>query len=210
MRVHVVSPGECLTQIAHRNGFHSYDKIWNHPDNTQLKKLRKHPDILHPGDRVTIPDPDQEVRARAADQTHVFRLRTPRRRLKVVLQDADGNPLGGVAYRLEVGDSIFERTASRDGVIEHDVPLTVNEGTLTLNRQSFPIRIGHLNPLVNVDDDGLSGARSRLRNLGLAMGELSEEEIGLAVRSFRKSHGLDPDGGFDEDLASKLEAEHGC
>ena len=57
---HIVRQGEHLSQIALNYGFRDYKIIWDHPDNAALKKLRKSPNVLMPGDtlriRVTVLD----------------------------------------------------------------------------------------------------------------------------------------------------------
>lgn len=209
MSTHIVRAGECLSQIAHRYGFASHATLYNHPDNAELKKLRKSPHILHPGDRVVIPDKAPKEVVCATGATHQFQMKRPRRKLKVVLQDSEAKALDGVAYRLVVGDLVFEGESGGDGSIAHDVPIDANEGELTLNGLTFPIRIGHLNPVADAEDGGLTGVHARLVNLGFASGDAGEATA-IAVRSYRRARGLDPDGGVDDALTQKLEKEHGC
>jgi N-acetylmuramoyl-L-alanine amidase len=204
MPVHIVRAGECLSQIAHRFGFASAKALFDLPDNADLKKRRKSPHVLHPGDRVVIPErPPKEIEC-ATGATHTFKVKVPRRKLRVVLEDQDGTPLDGVAYKLVVGKETFEGETGGDGSIEHDLPIDATDGELELNGHSFPVRIGHLNPMAETDDGGRSGALSRLANLGFH-GDPDD-----AVRAYRRARGLDPDGGLDDALAQKLVKEHGC
>src|SRR5579872_3008995 len=64
---HVVSEGENLTLIARKYGLSSYRKIWNHPDNGDLREKRGTPDLLCPGDRVYVPDTEPAEPAEPAD-----------------------------------------------------------------------------------------------------------------------------------------------
>ena len=53
---HVVAQGEYLSLIAARFGFRDPRVIWNHPDNAALRERRKNPNVLFPGDVLTIPE----------------------------------------------------------------------------------------------------------------------------------------------------------
>jgi Putative peptidoglycan binding domain len=55
MPEHIVKDGDCIDSIAAEHGFFP-DTIWNHPDNSDLKQLRKDPNILLAGDKVMIPE----------------------------------------------------------------------------------------------------------------------------------------------------------
>jgi hypothetical protein len=45
---------DCILSLAAWYGF-LWQTIWNHPQNSDLHKLRKHPNVLFAGDRVFIP-----------------------------------------------------------------------------------------------------------------------------------------------------------
>ena len=61
MPIHVVKPGECFTRIAERYGFSDYKALYDHPDNADLKKKRPNPNVLHPGDRIVVPDKEEKI-----------------------------------------------------------------------------------------------------------------------------------------------------
>jgi len=155
-----------------------------------------------------IPDRGKKEVSAGTGNAHTFVVKTPRRKVRIVLQDSEGKALDGVAYRLVVGSAAFEGKVGSDGAIEHEIPVAENEGELTMNGQTFPIRVGHLNPIAGVDDGGLSGAHARLVNLGLASGPPGDETA-VALRAFARARGLNPDAPLDE-IAKKLETEHGC
>jgi hypothetical protein len=45
---HIVQQGEHLSGIAAKFGFSSFRTIWQHPENAELKKLRKDPNPDEP------------------------------------------------------------------------------------------------------------------------------------------------------------------
>jgi hypothetical protein len=53
---HRVRQGECLASIAARHGLPSAEALFDHPDNAELKRRRKHPGVLSPGDVVKVPE----------------------------------------------------------------------------------------------------------------------------------------------------------
>lgn len=79
VRWHVVSQGECLSNIAHRHGLPSWRKLWEHPKNEGLRAQRKSPHALLPGDHVALPGVTVHAFVRSTDATHrlevLFRVR---------------------------------------------------------------------------------------------------------------------------------------
>ena len=50
-----VVSGDCIDSIALRHGLFP-ETLWNHSSNAELKKSRKDPNVLFPGDKLFIPD----------------------------------------------------------------------------------------------------------------------------------------------------------
>jgi len=71
---HTIAPGECISSIAYQHGFF-WETLWNHGDNAELKRDRKDPNVLHPGDLVMIPDLTLKEESCATEQVHEFRLK---------------------------------------------------------------------------------------------------------------------------------------
>ena len=69
-----IRAGQCLTSIADARGLF-WQTIWNHAGNAELKRLRKDPNILKPGDVVFVPDRQRKQEAGATEQRHRFRLK---------------------------------------------------------------------------------------------------------------------------------------
>ncbi len=59
MPMYTVKPGDYLVKIANEHGIANWKTIWDHPNNAELRKKRKSPDVLFPGDQVYVCDDDQ-------------------------------------------------------------------------------------------------------------------------------------------------------
>jgi hypothetical protein len=71
---YIIQRGDCLHSIAMDCGV-SWQKIWDHPENSTLKSLRKDPNILKEGDNLYLPDPEVREESGGTDQNHGFTLK---------------------------------------------------------------------------------------------------------------------------------------
>jgi peptidoglycan hydrolase-like protein with peptidoglycan-binding domain len=97
--------------------------------------------------------------------------------------------------------------------LEQKLPADITQAEVTIGELTRTILIGHLNPLEDTDDEGLSGAQARLLNLGYYAGEVDGEmgpRTQAALRAFQEAHGLEVTGELDDETTSKLVEEHGC
>jgi len=58
--MHTIEQGESLATIAKRSGLQSWQTIWDHPKNAELRAKRPKPELIHPGDQVYVPDKEHK------------------------------------------------------------------------------------------------------------------------------------------------------
>ena len=115
--VHVVQQGECLSSIALEYGFSSYEKIYNHADNAEFKQARPDPNLIFPGDRLTIPDKIVKAFSCATGQAHRFVVKLPKRKLRLELlagkQIAQHAAVAGGCQPLRIAEQALVAGAQR-------------------------------------------------------------------------------------------------
>lgn len=201
---HRVGPGECIVSIATERGFFP-DTVWDHPENAELKALRRDPNVLLPGDMVFIPDLRPREESIATGQRHVFRRRGVPVKLRMRLR-RDDKPRVGVRYVLTVAGTRHEGVTGPNGEIEHWIPPAAKEGLLVINRrETHKLRLGMLDPVTEE-----SGVRARLLNLRyLRSASAPAARLERALRSFQRDNGLSPTGTVDDATRDALVADHG-
>src|ERR1044072_5181447 len=105
-----------MATIAHQYGFDRYQTIWDHPENSGLKELRKNPNVLHPGDSVFIPEKVPREEGKGSDAAHSFVRRGPTTKLRLRLEDIDQEPHANLRYKLEIGKQVIEGQTGADGM----------------------------------------------------------------------------------------------
>ncbi len=101
-RLHIVQKGENLARIAQQYGFKGWSKLWEAPDNEELRKKRRSPHVLRPGDQVVVPAPEIREIVRPTDQTHRIVVTEELVEFRVVLQDHNQQPFANEPYELRV------------------------------------------------------------------------------------------------------------
>ncbi len=204
-----VGQGECISSIAKNTG-HFWEKIWNHPANAALKEARKDPNVLLPGDRVTIPAKTQKYESGETEMRHRFVRRGEPSKLLLRIVDEDG-PRGDEPFTLEVDDRTFEGTTDTDGRLECHIPGNAKRGKLTVGegacRLVFNLELGGIDPITEV-----AGVQMRLNNLGFACGPVDGKlgpRISSALKSFQGKHGMAMTGALDEATRAKVKEVHG-
>ncbi len=215
-KVHTVSQGECLSQIARSYGFDHWRPIYDHAENGEFRQLRPNPNLIHPGDQIVIPELDPGGVSVGTEKAHTFELEVERTLLAIVVKDVKDKAVAGKKYRLTIAPlPPLEGKTAGDGRIEHEVPADGSAGTLEvfLHGESEPpllwrLRIGELDPL-----EQISGYQARLNNLAYDSGPVDGIHGPLtdaAVRRFQTTQQIGVDGIVGPQTRGKLKDVYGC
>lgn len=209
----VVKQGECVSSIA-ADVHLPWKRIWNDPDNSDLKAERKDPNILLPGDRLTISDLTLADFDKSTDASHTFT--TPIDPVKLRLRLVAGDkPFSNQPFTLTiVGADDISGTTDGDGLIDVEIPPDAMSGTLQVGTSpqddTILLQFGSLNPI-----EVLSGVQQRLMNLGFDCGTAGDDGVygrrtRHAILAFQHKMTLEPTGKPDDDTRDSLKREHGC
>lgn len=210
MAIAVVAAGDCLSSIAARAWLPT-DAVW--AANAELAARRDNPNVLQPGDLVTVPDPVPKQLGRTTDRRHVFHLRTEPTLLRLQLLRADLQPRAGLEYALCVdGGEALRGTTDGDGRIEQTITPTAIEVIVSLvengREEAYRLPLGTLVPI-----DSSAGVQQRLLNLGFDCGQVDGawgKRSRAAMRQFQALRGLRESGERDAASLAELLAVHGC
>jgi hypothetical protein len=213
MTTHIVQQGECLARIAHHYGFPDYHAIYDHPANAEFKRRRPNPNLIYPGDELQIPDLRQRQAPCTTDKLHEFKLKRRKRKLRIVVRDWEDEPLANEPYELIVEKKTLRGRTDGNGLLQQEIPMDAEQASITISGHTWPIRIAHLNPMEDAEDEGVSGVQARLKNLGYDPGPVDGilgPRTRAAVRSFQEDYGLTVDGICGPQTRSKLKEIYGC
>jgi len=201
MAVYTVAQGDCVSNIAKQFGLLP-DTIWDHPQNAQLKQLRKDPNVLFPGDALFIPDKTLGIYPRPTDKRHLFKKKGVATKLKIRLMDGD-QPRANVAYKLEVDGNWTTGTTDGDGYINEPIPPNAQKGQLLVGdgptQDKHQLKFGTVDPM---DTD--SGAQGRLLDLGFGTDHLPD-----AINAFQTRTKIPVTGQLDDVTRAKLKEMFG-
>lgn len=208
---HEVQQGESAMTLAAANGL-MLSTVWDHPNNSELKNLRKDPYILKPGDKIFIPALNTNEESGGTEQTHKFQVKSQKTKLKLVLKEND-KALAHLRYKLKIGTKIIDGRTKGDGSLEEDVPVTATEAELKVcpgekNERIYKIRLSSLDPITEI-----SGVQARLKNLGFPIDEVTnqlDEDTKEAIKQFQEKHSLSVSGEPDSQTQNKLKEIYGC
>jgi N-acetylmuramoyl-L-alanine amidase len=186
-RVHVVKQGECLSRIARGYGFGSWRELWNAPENTKLRKRRKSPHVLYPGDEVVVPGVRVHEIIRPTDASHRIVVSVPPYHVAVVLRDFNGLLFAEEPCELWVAGEAAPRRGKTDGDGLLRAVLPGHAAQLEVRCARFGMRwhfaLGALDPLdggemapadgeqkARPENSSITGLQARLSALGYAAG----------------------------------------
>jgi N-acetylmuramoyl-L-alanine amidase len=213
---YTVKQGDHVPGLAWSFGFSDFLKIWNHPNNAELKGKRKNPNVLFPGDTLYIPDREQGWYTRPTDQTHTFVVNRKPLKLTLILRDQYEQPIANAPCILQVDFQSNQLTSDADGKLELVIPPSAGVSQLVIQDKeqtpyggiTIPIKIGHLDPI-----DEVAGQQARLSNLGYFTGDIDGTdgpEFQMAVEEFQCEQKLTVDGICGPKTQAKLKEVYGC
>jgi hypothetical protein len=208
---YVVQQGECVGSIAYEHGFF-WETIWDLAENAELKRTRKNPNVLLPGDLLTIPARRVKDESGGTEQRHQFRRKGVPETLTIVFLDRQNKPRAGVNYKIVIDGDARQGTTDSQGTVRESIPPGSLHGQLILgdapNEERFDLELGHLDPVKD-----LGGVQMRLQNLGYDCGSIDGQETPEfveALEKFQSDQKLQVTGEVDEATCNKLEALHRC
>ena len=218
-RKYTVKQGDCISSIAF--AYNLFPKtIWDHADNAELRKLRKDPNALFPGDSLIIPEKQLKEEQCQSEQKHRFRRKGVPERLRIQFltgDEEDDAPRKAIPYTLDITTKSGrpvprkEGKTDTDGFLDEKIPPDASKGIIVLdegeNEEVYEIMLGHIDQI-----DTPSGIKARLENLGYECGEddntLDQMTI-EAIRMFQADNDLKilPSDftEIDQDTLDKLE-----
>jgi hypothetical protein len=120
-RCYTVVKDDNLTVIARRFGLRGWRAIYDHPSNAGFRRRRPNPDLIHPGDIIYIPDPNEATGTRSFD--FIRRAVAPAR--IDIIEDTDNNHVVGATeppaalVRIGLWDRAFNTSGNvRNGVAD--------------------------------------------------------------------------------------------
>ncbi|MDX2150488.1 MAG: peptidoglycan-binding protein [Bryobacteraceae bacterium] len=203
---HTVKQGDSVMSVAFHYG-HYWETIWNHPNNSELKALRKNPNILYPGDTLFIPEKRQKQVDAPVDALHQFKVKSVPAKLKVRFLKR-GEPRANLPYALEIDGERSEGNTDGAGWIIKTIKPDAKQAKVDFGGgEVFEMKLGHLDPI-----DTLSGLQARLANLGIWEGAVDgqmTDEFRAALKAYQKKRGLAESGDGDAPTQQKVEEEYG-
>jgi N-acetylmuramoyl-L-alanine amidase len=210
--IYIVRSGDYLSKIASEHGIADWRALYNHPDNAEFRQLRPNPNLIFPGDRLVIPDRrDKSAPAPTGGSTR-FCAHRASNRLQMTLLNFEGKPLANRAVTLVIDGESRPVTTDGSGKLDQPIPPHLTHAHLTIGAHTITLAVGQLNPMDDVDDDGVSGVQGRLANLGYYGGPIDGElgdETRDAIRAFQRAHDLVESGTIDRPLKDTLRRSYG-
>ncbi|MBU3004262.1 peptidoglycan-binding protein [Paraglaciecola arctica] len=210
---HTIATGECLTTVAKKYGL-PWTKIWDHGSNAALRSKREDPNILHPGDKLFVPDKELDPQSCATGSRHSFKLLAGASKLRVRLRvrDAKGEMQNvsskDFVVEFDKGEPVAGQTDG-NGLVNVPIPIGATSGKIIVEELALeiPVDLGCINPLEEV-----SGAQGRLRALGYPVGPVDGIVGDLtrnATRAFQADHKLSVDGIIGPQTRAALKDSYG-
>ena len=180
-------------------------------DNAELKAVRRQPNVLMSGDRVTIPELRPKQEPCEAEMRHCFRRRGEPSHLAIRVLDQDV-PRANEPFKLIIdgGMQTIEGITDAEGKLDIPIPGSAQKGKLTVGVEpdvlEYDLDLGGLEPV-----ETWKGVQTRLANLGIACdvtGKKDQQTMD-ALNEFRDEQGLPPADDLDDATRANLQEKHG-
>lgn len=217
MKEYKVGQGENIKSIAYNHGFY-WETLWDHPENSKLKELRKDPEILYVDDIVVIPDKEIKTERITSNSLCKFKVKGTGEMFRMQFL-VDDKPMANISYTLYIDKKFFSGKTDEDGWIEKPTHPNARvarvylgdeedeDGNL-LETEEHIFDLGHLDPI-----DTISGIQGRLNNLGYDCGG-EDGEIGEnttnAIKEFQNKNNLSSTGILNDMTRNKIQEVYGC
>ncbi|GAA67294.1 peptidoglycan-binding protein [Pseudoalteromonas sp. BSi20429] len=213
---HTVAQGETLLRIAKQYGYQTSKALYNHPSNAEFKALRPDPNLIYPGDKITIPPKKEKFIPLRTNSINSFVVQNEKEYFRLQIIHEDGDDITGKRIVITIGSQTIDTVLPSDGLIE--VELNENDsltGQVDLYlkedqsspSESFTAQVGHLDPI-----DTLSGVQARCNLLGFDCGTvdgINGSKTKAGVRDFQYEHDLEVDGIAGAKTKAKLQQVFG-
>jgi len=214
MPTHTVAPGETLLDVARQHGFGQIDSLLEDPGNTTLAG-RTHPNLLIPGETVTIPEAKPFSIQKPTGSFHRIELKALVTKLGAKIGQRSGKALSPKSVTLSLdGKPALTLALDGEGAWEKEVPSSTRRARLevTFDAADDPTWIWELDVGALSRADDPDGATARLKNLGYYRepSSLSDIELKSAIEEFQCDQGLAISGKLDGTTLAKLVEAHGC
>lgn len=203
-----VKDDDCMSSIAEASG-HFWQTIWDDPDNATLKEVRKDPNVLMPGDRVTVKPIRKKTVSKATNASYRFRRKGVPAKLHLRLLK-HGEPRANESYRVDIDGKLTKGVTDGQGYVDIFIPCNAKSGKLWVgppeDEKMYTLQLGRTLPVAT-----LKGVKQRLKNIGLFGGAV-DDEVSLAykdaLRAFQRANGLPETGEADDATRQKLVEVH--
>tara|TARA_R110001592_G_scaffold172365_2_gene410844 strand:+ start:217 stop:885 length:669 start_codon:yes stop_codon:yes gene_type:complete len=205
---YVVQDDDCMSSISEDSG-HFWDTLWNLAENAALKETRKDPNVLMPGDKVTIPPITPKQVSKATGSTYQFRRKgvPAKLHLRILKQ---GEPRANESYRVDIDGKLTKGVTDADGVVDIYIPCKAKKGKLWVgppeDEKMYTLQLGKTMPV-----ERILGVKQRLKNIGYRCGSLDDEITDAyrnGLRNFQKDYELPGTGEADDATRQKLVDVH--
>lgn len=206
---YIVREGDCVSSIAKDTG-HFWETLWNHADNAELKEVRKDPNLLLPGDRVTVPEIVTKQEPGETEARHRFKRRGEPAELRLQILER-GEPRANQPFEVDIDGTVHKGTTDPNGNVIAPMPGNAKKAILKVGPEDdqvvYELNLGSVHP---ISEPG--GILQRLTNMGFYDGPVDTKlgpDTEQAIRDFQEKFGLEVTGSVDEQTRKKLEEEHG-